>query len=203
MRALLVTLLLCFPVYADGKSATVPVAVEGVGIAGSGTGVCIASAGGKSLVITNRHVLKDVTKCWAIVDGKLVKGTVVFVNDGPDDLAAMEIEATVDVAVLATADPAIGDSVTHYGRMSGPQKGKVQGLLGFTTGAGVQVIELLSDTVSIPGDSGAGVFSATDQLVSLNTGRIGPIDTGMQMGVPVTHIRAVLADKLPKNWVIK
>ncbi len=203
MRTLIITLLLSLSALAGGKESTIAVCMESTNESGSGTGVCIANDGkGKSLILTNRHVLDKATKCWGVVGGALSTGTVLFVNDGVDDLAAMEIDVLVPKITLAPGDPVAGTSVSHYGRMSGPQKGMMKGAVELTYGDGRKVTELLSDLLSIPGDSGAGLFDAQDQLVALNTGRLGTVDKGLQMGVPVSKITEVLKLKAGK-WGFK
>jgi S1-C subfamily serine protease len=204
MRTLLCLLLSACVAWAGGKESSVTVVIESLkGGSGHGSGCCVANDGkAVSLILTNRHVVQNADKVWIIQNGKLVKGLVIFVNDGPDDLAAFTVPVLIPRVTLAPGNPALGTEVSCYGSTSGPQKGTIKGSLELVYGDGRKETVMSSSLLSIPGDSGAGVFDAKDQLVSLNTGLLGTMEQGYQIGIPVESIRDVMTNKV-KDWVIR
>lgn len=173
------------PVAATPRQATVRVAAGN----GAGTGAVIASENGRSLVLTNSHVVDNhrsgVTVTWWEGEKLYVtEATVLYTApvrqigpsliaiDGPD-VALLMVGHVLPAAKLAGDLPAVGDRVEQfgYGGMSGPvsytAKHKVGSVLGSAWDNGP---ELVTSIHSESGDSGSGVWNARGELVGLTAG---------------------------------
>lgn len=162
---------------------------------GAGSGNCIAKKGEKRLILTNKHVLKEVNDVWVVKNSKLIRGTIEFINGGEDDIAAFSVPLDIPVAKLASKNPSIGDEVYHFGKTSGKTSGKVIGFVDFLKPNGSTYTEITSDNLSIVGDSGSGVF-CRGEFIGLNSGRIGPVDAGLACSVPVLTVKKILSEYL-------
>lgn len=126
---------------------------------GAGSGTVVHSADGKSLVLTCRHVCPDAAKVWVVakIDGKPTRfeAKCIGVSHGAD-LAMLSVDAALTPVSLAESDPAVGDAVSHHGKASGPQSGKVMEKR-FPN-------DIQSALLTVSGDSGAGLFDARCHL---------------------------------------
>lgn len=142
-----------------------------------GSGTPIYSDNGKTLVLTNAHVVRDDTKPVTVVlDGKrhpakYVSGSEVrdvdqntIAVDGPD-LCLLEVEADLDYVGFAEADAKPGAEVFQHG-YGGSSDGKPI----LRSGQVLRehfVGQLNSDVGSVQGDSGSGVFDKYGLLVGV------------------------------------
>ncbi len=177
---------------------------ERSGAAGSGTPVAVE--GGKTLVLTNAHVVPrhyanlpiTVTAAGKTYPARYVDGAVVrptkpgFIEVEGTDLCILEIDADIGGVKIADADPAVGSDVWQYG-YGGTQPGDRP-----TTKSGVVVANdynqptLTSTLSSVSGDSGSGVFNAAGELVGVTWGG----GDGTHHGVPVREVKKFLGGSL-------
>lgn len=165
----------------------------------SASGTCVACEGGKSLVVTNNHLFSETYDA----DGQFARGgyplacTVRPVNgaaafsgaaiegDRDADLAFVVVDGELPVAELADAEAAPGTPVWHKGIGSGGGKGVVLVPRSHPQPKNV----FASDTPSVSGDSGAGLFDPAGRIVAVNCGRHGTAPISPQRGTPVGPIR--------------
>lgn len=145
---------------------------EGMSVA-SGSGTVVACEGGKSLVLTNRHVCPRLGAGPSFeLSGKRYSAFCCCVDDRAD-LALLLVDAELPACVVAAKCPADGTEVRQYGHpYAGPQKpkqGLIQRFMGWlrdgrpVTHSGIQTEQ---------GDSGCGVF-AGNELVAVTWGEGG------------------------------
>jgi S1-C subfamily serine protease len=164
----------------------------------SGSGTCVHSAAGKSLILTNRHVVADRPSGWVVAGAdRWSEGTVKAVS--PDaDLALIECPGSFPVAPLAESDPA-GLPVRRLGFGRGVLR-VAAGRLGEL----VRGKDRVTTMESIPGDSGSGVLDPDGRLVAVTWGQFGdPVPQGQTPGpckhngcVPRAAVRSFLAPHL-------
>lgn len=170
-----------------GRWSAVSIHVNMGSSSAHGSGTVIASEGGKSLVLTNAHVVESaqypVTIVHTDADGipwsypaTYVAGSYVshvghtLTIDGPD-LALLQVDYTLPAAELADAIPAAGTPVqlwgfggSLYGTTPVHRTGYVDKDPGFVEPATKTTI------ATINGDSGSGVFNRAGQLVAVHWG---------------------------------
>lgn len=185
-------------VKSDPKGATFKVhSVHGVG-----SGVCVASEKGWSLVLSNNHVFAKQPAPGTVfplagypvpaalsINGKLVEGTAVA-GDLKTDLALVVVKADLPVAELAETEPAPGADVRHYGFGSGGGAGKVlEPDLSYVA----ERMHFSTTCPSASGDSGCAIFDAQGRVVAVHNGHIGE----RTFGAPVRTIRSAIRDLVP------
>ncbi len=191
MRTLFTALLLTFPLLAQEKSC---LAIGTPHNGGSGT--IVAKRGTTCYVLTNRHVInKDSKKIWVVCNGTMAAARFVASHPSADlTLCAVELDATA--VPVAEAEPKDGTAVRHYGKTSGPQRGKITGTTNFASPDGL-VCNL--SYFSVAGDSGAGVFNDQGELCGVHYGRKGDPEGDDTCGlcVRLPAIRELLRQALP------
>jgi hypothetical protein len=172
------------------------------------SGTCIASEGGLSLVVSNNHVFSEpipdappplasypLEVAVATLDGKRSLAGVAYagVTDADGDLALVLVKGELPVAELADDVPPVGTEVWHKGIGSGGGQGRVAEPGHFREAS----CHFASTATVVPGDSGAGVFSAkTGQVVAVNNGFTG----SKQRGAPVGKVRELLKKSCPETF---
>ena len=178
----------------------------------SASGTCVASEGGKSLVVTNNHLFTDAkdgagqfvrgeyplaAAVRTLDGGPRLTGTAVD-GDRDADLAFVVVDGSLPVAELAARDAAPGTAVWHKGVGSGGGAGKVLP----PVANDLPKMWFASTAPSVSGDSGAGLFDPAGKLVAVNCGRHGSGLSAPQRGTPVTPVRSLLRrvakDAFPK-----
>lgn len=173
----------CGPLFAaDPSKSAFTVATD----SGSGSGI-VVKGGESSVVLTNKHVVEGRSGVWVVVEGKLVAAKEVVV-DPADDLAIVVVGVRLPAVPLAESEPAAGEKVVAWGRMSGPCAGKVERVCEYVG----KPSSLLTTCLSLPGDSGGGVCDAEGRLVAVNWGRHDGVSGGLQAGVRLPAIRDFL-----------
>jgi S1-C subfamily serine protease len=198
------------------SEASVFVSIDlGGGRSANGTGTVIASEGGKTLVLTNAHVVPSAAhpitvtywsenKVWTqeatYVGGSSVDdlGNHMIRVNGPD-LALLSLNATLKPVEMADAIPAPGDAVYLYGfGGAGSQVlphlkvGRAMGDTGHRTTTGDPIAN--TTIASTQGDSGSGIFNDRGQLVAVLWG--GDEATRISSAVRLDTIHAFTVAKL-------
>jgi len=146
---------------------------EGVSEAtlGWGSGTVVHSAGGKSLVLTNRHVCPNGSGHPFVLVGTKSYPAEWIAADEIADLALVRVPIELPAVELADAEPDEGTTLRQWGHsLRGPLKAKSGPILGtirFRTGDGPKVEALLTGIDVEPADSGAGVFGPDGKLVAV------------------------------------
>jgi Trypsin-like peptidase domain len=166
----------------------------------SASAVCVKSDGTQSLVVTNNHVFSiqpyegatfpvgdyPLKGKVSTVSGKTSWEGIAVAGDNQHDLAFVVVPAVLAASPLAVKNAPPGTDVWHKGMGA---KGA------YTFG---KVLDLTTQTVfvsnlrSIPGDSGAGIFGPTGDVVAVNCGRISWSIDAPERGTPAETIREVL-----------
>lgn len=178
------------------------------GVTEGGSGTVIACENGKSLVVTNNHVLspgKDrfgrflptPAGTGAVVKhaGKRHPGTVLA-SSQDRDLCAVLVDADLPAAPLATDGAPVGSKVTRYGIGTGEQTGTVVPHDPSYTNPSMHfVVRGRSES----GDSGSAYFNARGELVAVHCGKDA---AGNPRGTPVVYVRVwvreVAGPKFPR-----
>lgn len=168
---------------------------------GVGSGTPVAVEGGKTLVLTNAHVVRDTYKDKPIVvhargkayPARYVAGSVVkdtgpslIEVDGPD-LCFLQVDADLGSVEIRTDDVGEGERVYHWGYGA---SGTSVSLPVMRSGS-VTSTEITSEKTvvfsgdSVQGDSGAGVFDTHGKLVAVLWGGT----TGRSVAVPAKAVR--------------
>lgn len=155
---------------------------------GSGTGAVVHAAAGRSLVVTNHHVVPAAAPVSVAHGGKTYPARVLgYAPDG--DLALLEVLAPLPAAALGD-DPAPGTAVTHWGLSSGKQRGTVRGYESMAVPSlGWSGSVAVGDYATAPGDSGAGLFDDSGRLVAVLWGG----HPAARYSAPVSRVKNLLA----------
>lgn len=181
MRTMLAGLLLSGSLLAgEPKDAAVGVVTD----TGNGSGIVVRS-GDSSLVLTNKHVVAGKPRAWVLVNGELLPASRITVSEQAD-LAGLLVGRKLFAVDLADEEAKAGDEVMHFGRSSGPSKGRVIDLIK----VGDHPIALRTSCLSLGGDSGCGVLNAAGRLTAINWGRMGGPADGSQLGVRLADVKA-------------
>lgn len=191
---------------ASPKDATFYIQVDrGAGFGAAGTGTVIASEDGRSLVLTNSHVVKDAVAVKLVktdANGKPweYKATVLDSIGAAGvypDLALIETRHDLPAVEIADELPAVGSSVTTWGYGPSHQAdtwepfertGKVVSSSRYASPWFVSTLHI------IEGDSGCGVFDAMGCLVGCNS--LGYLPS---MGANVASIHSFTVASLKKH----
>lgn len=135
---------------------------------GGGSGTVVACDNGRSLILTNNHVVARDRKVDVVCRGKKYRSKFLAKCDYAD-LSVVTVEAALTPAEIASREPGIGEAVSHWGRASGPGSGRITETLNFQGGTGASIV---TDMVSVQGDSGCGIFDSKGRLVAVHWGGI-------------------------------
>lgn len=180
------------PVVVDPSASTCFVWIHNGGVGQAGTGTCIASEDGKSLVLTNAHVVEDINgTCTVINAQKDYSGQVLctarYMNA---DLALVMVNGELPAAPIADAEPSQGDRIRMWGfggRMG--RDGAVE-KIGRFIGRAFNRDNVNSTVQTISGDSGSGWFNDAGELVAVHWG-----NDGRGWAVPLQAIRTFTKTK--------
>ncbi len=185
--------------------------IEGKHHVGYGSGTPIHQEDGKTLILTNAHVVPDgshpvtVTINGATYKARHVEGSVVTRDaggrrislDGPD-LALVEVGAELGAVAIAAAMPDLGYSVYQWG-YSGRGDAEAPSLVkreGIVYDSTAYKGELSSSLCVESGDSGAGVFNSSNELIAVTHGRAvfsDQVALSRSFAVELVVVRAFLA----------
>ncbi len=194
--AAFVALVFTMPVSAVDPS---PSCVSVIRRDGAGSGTVVQSSTGRSLVITCRHVCPDAGKVWVVasVDGKQKRLEARWLGvSATHDLALLSVDTALTAATIADANPDIGDTVTHYGRASGPQSGLVSEHKVYAD----RTVDIQTEMLAVQGDSGAGVFNAKGHLFGVHHGsEIRKDDSENSLACQLSAVLALVEKHTPKR----
>jgi hypothetical protein len=164
-----------------------------------GSGTVVACEQGRSLVVTNQHVVNGYQDVHVDCGGKRYPGKVVSVAQAAD-LAVVVVEAELPVAKLAEAEPPRGAKVVQWGCDA---RGNFRMVTKEGVFLGVNGNRFQSTIESWSGDSGCGVFDEQGRLVAVNYGFGGDYQhRGPQLGVAlgdlVGFLRGATRDAFPR-----
>ena len=161
-----------------------------------GSGVIVEKNG---LIITNYHVIKDVTSIEVVLsDGRMSRGTIVGV-DPETDLAVVKIQLG-SLSSIKFANPdslSVGDFVLAIGNPFGVGQTMTQGIvsaLGRDT-LNLNTFEnfIQTDAAINPGNSGGALVNNTGKLVGINTAIYSKTGSSVGIGfaIPIETVRFV------------
>ena len=165
-------------------------------ISALGSGVIVKKNG---LIITNYHVIKDVTSIEVVLsDGRMSRGTIVGV-DPETDLAVVKIQLG-SLSSIKFANPdslSVGDFVLAIGNPFGVGQTMTQGIvsaLGRDT-LNLNTFEnfIQTDAAINPGNSGGALVNNTGKLVGINTAIYSKTGSSVGIGfaIPIETVRFV------------
>lgn len=165
----------------EATPSVVTISASNVGVSNNqdvGSGFIVSNDG---LVVTNKHVVADVTLKYYVVVGKddVIEVKNIY-RDPLNDLAILKVEKTGLIAVeLGDSDQLkVGQSVIAIGTPLGEfrstvTKGVVSGLGRGITAGSVEYSEKLENVIQTdaainPGNSGGPLFSSGGQVIGVN-----------------------------------
>ncbi len=179
----------------------------GGGQTAHGSGTTVHSEKGKTLILTNAHVVPKnfsqqpitVTSSGKTYKARYLDGSEVIQNGntvdvrGPD-LCLLEVDVQLGHVSFADAPPAVNDTVSlwGYGGMQPTAKQKTGRVL--NNELAVPTLNHTAPTVN--GDSGAGIFNKDGQLVGVHWGGTGGVRA---YGVELTTVQTFLV-KAHRGW---
>lgn len=170
---------------ADPAAAVVDVRVAQYG----GSGVCLATAGGKTLVATNAHIVDTAPGAAVSVckDGRTYDSSQP-IRCGDEDLVLLVVRGELPCLEMAEGDPKEGETVTLYG-YPWDGNGKVVAKRGKVLAPDATAFR--STLAPVGGDSGGAVVDKDGKLVAINHGFSGSYERrGPQLGVRLKNLRA-------------
>ena len=138
---------------------------------GWGSGTVVHSAGGKSLILTNRHVCPHGSgHPFVLIDGRSHRAEWVAADDVAD-LALVRVPIELPAVELAESEPEDGTTLRQWG-FSGrgpmkPKSGPSLGTIQIKDEGGRKLTSLLTGIGVEPADSGAGVFDPDGKLTAV------------------------------------
>lgn len=166
----------CPTAAADPKLTQVKVTAYLGDSAGCGTGTVVACEGGRSLILTNKHVAEspaaDYWVTHAGADGKTWQYQCRLTYQSPAyDLAVLETAHELPACVIADAEPEPGAAVRQWGFTNGGPKversGRYLGVRGWTEQFGGVQPTAAVGYLPVSGDSGSGVFDPDGRLCAV------------------------------------
>ncbi len=168
-----------------------------------GSGTVVACEQGKSLIVTNKHVVEDGDGSFSISNGgKSYTGRLLTV-DSKADLAVIVVDAELPVAPLAIEEPAAGTKVIQWGCDSRGRLVMVE-KYGEVVGAKPRIDnmgDLLTTIDAYEGDSGSGVFNFEGRVVGITWGKRTDGVTGgfcVRLGDVVRFLRGSVRETFPR-----
>jgi S1-C subfamily serine protease len=168
--------------------------------AGMGTGTVIASKGGRSLVLTCRHVVPDPDGTILVKAGASTYGAELLAVDDAADLAVLRVRAELPAVAVADVGPADGADLRQWGyTKGGPMNPKHGPAREHTNGKvdgkpfDVRVTGIAPDF----GDSGSGVFDADGRVVGVCAAKAEGKAGTVGLLVPLADVRRFLAGRAP------
>jgi S1-C subfamily serine protease len=164
----------------DPVKSTVKVVCYRGEVTDNGSGTVVYNKGGKSLVLTNRHVCPD-GNCEIDVysKGEIYEARWLGVADR-GDLAMLEIDTDLPAAPIARNAPKQGETLRRWGYPNGrrqkAKQGKYLGDVGFAGAA--RVFGVAGE--SVHGESGSAEFNENGEVVAVLW---GGNTTGMCVGL--------------------
>jgi S1-C subfamily serine protease len=159
---------------------------------GLGSGWVVNSAGGSSNIITDYHVVASV---WTAPgahtvqvrqDTKTLTGTITKVDKG-DDLAVVNVKATLAALPRSTTDAVIGDTVLVVGSPLGLSGTVANGIVSAFRNGLIQFSAPIS-----PGDSGGPVVNRKGQVIGVAESKlVGSGVEGLSFAIPITTVCTV------------
>ena len=156
------------PVNADVYHIDAVEMINGQKVDGNGTAVCVATAEGKSLLLTAKHIVQNShNNTWVAVKGKWILAFNVRFHPTAD-LATLEVNSVLNPTPIGD-DPHNGDKVVVAGY--GPLLQKQSNEVTFTgaiddTSNEIYTLTGTNGLHAMPGDSGGAVISK-DRLVGI------------------------------------
>lgn len=187
---------------ADPSASTCVVShPTGPGVWDSGTGTVVACEGGRSLVLTNAHVVplgsRDITVAHGgkthpatlVASCQVVQVDARTIDIRGVDLALVSVDANLPAARIADEPPRIGDRLRQWGfggrtAAQGPT---------FKAGKVLDPNRLAGSFYSQSGDSGSGVFNDAGELVAVTHGNQLP--QSPVLALPLAKVREFV-----KKW---
>lgn len=197
-----------------GERSAVSVHVSMGNATAHGSGTVIASEDGKSLVLTNAHVVESanypITVVHTDADGQPWRYPATYIGGssvsqsgnmlsiaGPD-LALLQVDYSLPAAEIADSIPASGTPVQLWG-FGGSMSGSTPThRTGQVTTHGFADAITASTLRTINGDSGAGVFTEDGKLVAVHWG-----GNGVALSVRLDVVHTFTVSTIEKRGVFK
>lgn len=168
---------------------------------GMGTGTVVGSKGGRSLVLTCRHVCPDADGFAFVVVGGAQYAAEFLAADDVADLAVLRVRVALPAAEVARSGPAEGDELRQWGHEAAGRAKEKKGARGRVADVDVDGLKFdgvyLSRIAAEPGDSGAGVFDKAGKLVGVCMAKGGGDDGPVGVVVPIGDVRRFLSRREP------
>ncbi len=170
-----------------------------------GSGTVVACELGKSLVVTNKHVVQDGDGRFSISNGGKNYPGRLLTTDDKADLAVIVVDAELPVAPLALDEPKKGTKVIQWGCDSRgnltmvEKQGEVVGVMPRIDNMG----DLLTTIEAYEGDSGSAIFNFEGRVVGVTWAKTKlagdrPGEACVRLGDVVRFLRGAVRDTFPR-----
>ncbi len=167
-----------------------------------GSGIVIAHVQGQTVILTNKHVIKDATSVSdvRITTNSQENVTASHIRIAPDDmdLAAIYLDGTYGVPATINSSETFlrGEDVVALGSPLGLQgsvsKGIISNFLNDSTSSGYVHTLIQTDAAVNPGNSGGGLFLLSDgSLIGVNTWKFVNT-TGLNFAIDIREFEKLL-----------
>lgn len=193
---------------------------------GAGSGILVEQAGGFLYIVTNNHVVEDVSAVSVeFIDGESADAEIIG-TDKKNDLAVIKIpedslkDSTIDAIRIATIGDSdslsVGDDVIVIGNALGYGQSVTTGIVSAlnrevegTDASGKSIAQKLiqTDAAINPGNSGGAMLNSRGEVVGINSSKYAETAVeGMCFAIPVNTAKDIVQamilgtyDELQKN----
>lgn len=159
---------------------------------GRGSAWVAGTEGGRSLLVTNFHVVgpeAEPGSTVSVVQEELrIEGEVVRVDEGRD-LAVVAIDTDLEPLDVAEGLPRVGDPVLVVGSPLGLEQSVVGGIVSALRGEHIQISAPLN-----PGNSGGPVVDAQGKVIGVAVLKVGDENTeAIGLAIPAAEVCTLIA----------
>lgn len=166
----------------------------------SGSGVIISQEGGKTVILTNHHVIEDADRVSDVIintsDKKTAHADAIKVAPYGMDLAVIYVTGTYGkvAEINYSKDYERGQGVLALGSPLGLQgsvsNGIISNFVDFDTGLPYQYRAIQTDAAVNHGNSGGGLFlKSTGTLIGINTFKLGEGTEGLNFAIELKELQ--------------
>ena len=165
----------------------------------AGSGVIVDGSG---LIVTNHHVIKDMTELRVSLSDRREFAATVVLLDPRSDLAVLKIRADTPLQAVEWGDAdrlEVGDFVMAIGNPFGVGQTVTQGIVSAlartVAGVGDYQFFIQTDAAINPGNSGGALVDTDGRLIGINTAIFSQSggSHGIGFAIPVGMVRVVVA----------
>ncbi len=159
---------------------------------GRGSAWVAGTEDGRSILVTNNHVVGSEARPGTIVtvirEGLRVEGEVLRTDDGRD-LAIVAVDEELPTLTVAAAVPRVGEPILVVGSPLGLEQSVVTGIVSALRDEHIQISAPLN-----PGNSGGPVVDARGEVIGVAVLKVGDEQTqAIGLAIPAAEVCTIIA----------